>query len=253
MTSSDITQIYAIAVWAGIAFIYMVALMDWNGTALKVALIGTLCMAAHHYSQGEEMKINNHRVPDICTHKGQKKETWKHSLDVAIDQTKIGTDGDCLAVATVHAIMCTRDFGGQKTAEEIAVQLDKVIERDSVWDAVVVACDMGYVKAAYPVKTFDDYLEAIADYPVVIGFDMYEGMEQVDRWGFINRTGKKTGTRHAMVLIGHRKGVIRGRYSVVKNSYGSEWGERYGEAKLFDSDLKKMFDNNEIEAVAIVK
>jgi hypothetical protein len=104
-----------------------------------------------------------------------------------------------------------------------------------------------------PVESWDEYLLALELGPVVLGFtDMTTGMKEVDGAGFINHNGKRTHIRHAMTALSHRKGWFRGRYSVIKGTWGRKWGV-FGEVKLEDSALRKMFEAGTVEAVLIVK
>lgn len=205
------------------------------------------------------MKIAGHRAPTFCN-EGQKKAKWKHDLDVALDQRTYGAEGDCLGSAIAHAVACGDpwDITSYGDAQTISQKLDRAINthegghKQSVFKAVWVARDLGYVKDFYIVETFEQYKEAIETCPVILGFDMHKNMLDIDRFGFISPSGGTTGTRHVFCAIGRRKGWLRGRYSVLKQSYGPDWG-RFGECKMEDADLERMFRAGQVQAVAIIK
>jgi hypothetical protein len=252
---TDATEIYAIAVWGGVVFLYLASLMDERGLFLKMALIGTLLMGAHHYAEGDEM-YRPHRIPNRCTHTGPKVESWtQNTCPIALNQTELRAD--CLSVAIIHAFAC--DKGVQEACEWMAHQLDIMIKTHeyqhgaTVMGGVNAAKALGYVRNSVPVGSWDEYLLALELGPVVLGFtDMTTGMKEVDGAGFINHNGKRTHIRHSMTALSHRKGWFRGRYSVIKGTWGKKWG-KFGEVKLEDSDLKAMFEAGTVEAVLIVK
>lgn len=247
-----VTEVYAIAVWGGIAFLYLASLMDKSRALLKGALIATLIMTSHHI-YGENMKPTIGRgLPTRCTHNGPKRAKWKFHCPISLKQE----DDACLATAITHAI-----YSGSEcflNAELIAHDLDLIINthdgghRADVWTACKVACRLGYASTLYRVHTFEEYKEAIKDHPVVIGFDQFEGMATPSYNGLLGPTGGKTGTKHAMTLLG-RHPRWWGRYSVLKNSGGPDWGERFGECKITDGDLKKLWEIGNVQAVAIVR
>lgn len=74
------------------------------------------------------------------------------------------------------------------------------------------------------------------DGPLWMGTWWYEGMEEVDRSGYIHATGERTG--------GHAYKIDRiswnGRWVDVKNSWGQRWGAD-GRAKLSFEDFGKLF------------
>jgi len=55
------------------------------------------------------------------------------------------------------------------------------------------------------------------------------------------------------LLLGRNPHWFNGRYSVYKSSGGPDWGERFGEAKITDGDLKRLFEIGNVEAWAICK
>lgn len=65
--------------------------------------------------------------------------------------------------------------------------------------------------------------------PVVLGVDWYDGMFAVDRWGYIEPTGRPAGG-HAILAIGaNRKKVhpLTGEVGAIRllNSWGSRWAQ----------------------------
>ena len=212
-------------------------------------------------NRGKVTQINGHSVPDIPLTK-PKKADWKHECSLSLDQNEIGVDGGCLAVAIIHAVACGQSL---PDAEMMVRQLDIMINtyeyghRKSVERAVQAAIDLGYVRRSVKVATFEEYKTALALGPVVLGFrHINDGLLNPNDMYFISPYGElyrgENGNLkgHAMVALGHREGWLLGRYSVVKNGAGSRWGH-YGEAQIFDADLKKMFKDGTVEAVLVVK
>ena len=202
------------------------------------------------------------RKPTFCNHAGPKKASWKFNCPVAIKQE----DDACLATAITHAVMCDSPLKGdslERMAIVKALRLDHRLNthkgghRQDILKAVDVAIDLGYARHSVPIETFEQYKHYIVDFPVVIGFDQFEGMAIPSSGGFIGPSGRRLPTKHAMVLLGRNKGwrwwPLSGRYSVIKNSGGSDWGYQHGEAFITDGDLKKLFEIGNVQAVAVVK
>jgi hypothetical protein len=262
MNAEYVTNIYATAVWVGIALIFAVALLDWNQTALKVALIGTLCMAGHHYAQanmGELMR--EHRAPYI-EDKGPELEYWKAYCPIALVQE----EGACLATAIAQAVMIEPmgvcdGVPKELNARAIADNIDAMIDRTSISDALKVASELGYITEAIKIESFDIYKDFITHYPILIAHEMTEGMVDTSRSsnGFIEGHGEvlydSEGKvkKHAALLLGRNPRWFNGRYSTYKDSSGPRGGERFGESKITDKELKALFVREGTEVWAIVK
>jgi len=246
-----VTDVYVIAVWGGLAFIYMVALLDWNKTALKVALVGSLLMLAHHHSEGQSMNPTIRRgIPNIPVTE-PKRAKWKFHCPVAIKQK----DGACLATAIAQAMFIDGFEVGRQKASMYADELDKQADRYNINVTLGVAMTLGYVRSVIPVNSFEEYKEVIKVAPVLLGHDMFDGMTGIGDFfnGFVGPTGDRRGTKHVALLLGRNPHWLNGRYSTYKNSAGPDWGERFGEAKITDKELKRLWEIGNVEAWALIK
>jgi hypothetical protein len=251
MNAEYVTNIYATAVWGGIA------LFDWNQTALKVALIGTVLMGLHQQARGNMTELTReHRVPYI-EDVAPKRAPWKHHCPVALVQR----DGACLATAIAQAVMVGVESNAEQWAENVATIIDSKIDRTSISDALKVASELGYITEAIKIESFDMYKDFITHYPILIAHEMTEGMVDTSRSsnGFIGGHGEvlydSEGKvkKHAALLLGRNPRWFNGRYSTYKDSSGPRGGERFGESKITDKELKALFVREGTEVWAIVK
>ncbi len=70
---TDATPIYAIAAWAGIAFLFFAGVMDKNRLFKQVAITGALLMTYHHTCMATNIRneMNRpHRAPNIWKETG---------------------------------------------------------------------------------------------------------------------------------------------------------------------------------------
>ena len=67
---------------------------------------------------------------------------------------------------------------------------------------------------------------AIADGPVSVGVDADSGVFQFYTSGILNSPSCGTDIDHAIVAVGYGVDPNKGEYYIVRNSWGSSWGDR---------------------------
>jgi len=117
---------------------------------------------------------------------------------------------------------------------------------------LAVASKLGYILFAVRVESFKEYKDLVKQYPILIGFEQFDGMVTPTQRDLIGPTGDKTGSRHVMLSLGRNPNWLVGRYSVFKNSAGPDWGD-FGEVSIMDGDLKELWERGGVEAWAVVK
>ena len=196
-----------------------------------------------------------HRSVNFHNCKGEQ-SPYKIECPISLDSR--GTDM-CAAYAVAHALACQ----GLKVTKQTAYLIHDEARffkqtgkaKDNLQACVMAAIQLGYASEAMQITSFDMYKTFVHSSPIVLGFPMYEGMEQPDSGdGFITvwkrrpLLDKKGNQRmHAMCATGRDPRFWRGRFSFWKNSGGRDWGNN-GECKIFDADLKWLFKTNKVRA-----
>ena len=194
-----------------------------------------------------------HATPTFHNCKGEKSK-YKFSCPISLDST--GT-GMCAAFAVAHALASSPN--NLKVTRQTAYLINDEARffkktgkaTDNLEACVQAAVAIGYASDYGQITSFEEYKEAIADSPVLLGLTMFEGMYAPDRFGFLGVWNKREPIgNHAMVAFGRDPRWFNGRLSWLKNSGGSNWGN-HGECKISDRDLKWLWKHDHVRAYQV--
>ena len=194
-----------------------------------------------------------------CTCTKDQDEKWRLKCHASLNQKDY--KGFCESFAVAHAIAtepnAKRDVT-EATAYAIQRRAHKLIGQDrplhdvTLYACLVAAREMGLIDRYYDVLTFDGYLVSIPHHPVVLATTMFPGMErEYNGWIGVD-SKKKTIGKHVFCSLGHKPGWWNGNYSIIKNSWGRDWG-RNGECLMGDRDMRWLFEQGHMQGFAVVK
>ena len=168
--------------------------------------------------------------------------------------------GGCVGYAITHALISepnSKQYGSYEAAmiNSEAERIEGVagIARPgtSVLSGLNAAINLGYIVGYEVAESFDDLKAMLKRGPVVVGLNMFQGMDRplpwCPEWIGITNKKKRIGTGHAMCALGHDDRWFNGRFTYLQNSGGSEYG-RGGIVYLGDGDMKFLFKTGNVVA-----
>ena len=188
----------------------------------------------------------------------------KHHYHCPLDLLQPTRSG-CVGYAIVHALASqpNNQYVDQRDAVSINAKAEEledfyglVRSGTSITSGMTAARDLGLISAFEKARTFKEFKEAMKLGPVVVGLNMFQGMDHPLPWApeWIGITDKKKRLKneagedagHAMCALGW-KGGWNGRLTYLQNSGGAAYG-RGGVVKMGDGDMKWLFKKAHIKA-----
>jgi len=197
-----------------------------------------------------DARSRNFKVIDtILTTKKPRAYTW--SCKEHLDQ---GAEGACVGFGITHELIARPAVAKGLDAKYAKEQIYWQAQREDPWpggsypgaspfyegtnvlNGLKVAQKLGWFDSYYWSFGLDELILGVGySGPATLGINWYNGMYNTDTKGFIHATGKVVGG-HCILC----KGVnIKGKYFVLHNSWGKDWGVG-GDCKISFDDMEKL-------------
>lgn len=186
-------------------------------------------------------RSREHPVTAILPGRAIKPRSYRWRCQAWLDQ---GQEGACVGFAWSHEL-AARPVEVQALSNDSAHAVYKKAQQLDQWpgenyDGTSVLAGVKAVQALYPnaIRSYkwafspEEIIATLGYYgPVVLGINWYRDMYEPDEDGWIKVGGQLVGG-HAILARGVN---IRGKFVILRNSWGQEWG--------LDGDCKLSFDD----------